>query len=418
MAAAAALLLAAPATLVPAARAQEVMRIAAVVNDDVISILDLNERSKFALITSGLQDTPEVRRRLRQQVLRALIDERLQVQEAERLNISITQKDIDEEIADLEKRNNMPPGGLSKFMNQAGVEWFTMEQQVRANISWRKLVRRQLGPRVVVGDDEVEATMNLLEESQGKPQYRVSEIFLSIDSPDQEEEVMGLARRLQEQLRAGANFAVLANQFSQSASAAVGGDLGWVPEGQLDEALDDAIGALQPGQISPPIKVFGGVTILQLRQRSVVGQSDPGKSRVTLRQVVLPLPPEPTQAQIDEAMAKAREIKPQVSTCADLEPFEKSVGALGSGELGTVQLGDLPAPLRKAVSQVQANQLADPIVSSAGVQLLMVCEREDAETELPNTEQVRDRLRFQRLDLLARRYLRDLRRSAFVDVRV
>ncbi len=402
----------------PGASAQEVLGIAAVVNDQVISVLDLQARIKFAVESSGLTDTPETRKRLKDQVLRGLIDEQLRAQEAKRLNIRVTEADMRRAIANIEERNNVPPGGLDIFLAARGIQRFTMESQIRASIAWQKLVRRRLRPRVQIGDDEVDEALARFKANQGTPEVRVAEIFISVDSPEQEDEVRQVAERLVAQLRGGARFAALARQFSQTASAAVGGDLGWIQQGQLDEALDATLMEMKVGTLSAPIRTFGGYHILLLSDRRALLGVDPAQIKVRLNQIVLPLDKDAAAADVEAQTALANSIAATAEDCADFDQLAKMSGSEMSGELGEVKVGDLPPALAKVVLGLEVNQVSRPIRNDNGLLLLMLCERTDPPSQMPAPEQVKEKLLQQRLDLLARRYMRDLRNQAFVDVRV
>ena len=402
----------------PAAPAQDVLGIAAIVNDQVISIFDLQARIKFVLASSGLPDTPETQLRLKEQVLRGLIDERLRMQEAVRLNIRVTERDMSGVRANIEQQNNVPAGGLDMFLANRGVERFTLDAQIRATISWKKLVRRKIRPRVEIGDDEVEEALARLEANRGTPRMKVAEIFISVDSPEQEDEVRQLANRLIEQLQGGARFEALARQFSQSATAAVGGDLGWLQQGQLDETLDDALKKMKPGDVSPPIRSFGGYHILSLSSRRDPLAAPASETKVTLSQIALPLEKGAAKADVTAQLDLANTIAATAKSCDDFDRLGEMSGSAMSGSLGQVKVGDLPANLAKEVLGLDLNQVSKPIGTDGGLLLLMLCDREDPPSKLPSPAEVKEQLLQQRVELLARRYMRDLRNQAFVDLRV
>lgn len=249
----------------PAARAQDAFRPAAVVNDEVISVLDLAMRVRLAIIGAGMNDSPEVRRRLTPQVLRGLIDERLQLQEAERLDIVVSDDVVAEALVQISQSNGMSEGQFLSMLRNRGIIPTTLIDQIRAQIAWRGVVQRRLRPTVVIPNEEVEEVVDRLELRQGSIERRVAEIFVSLESAAQEEEALANANRLLEQLRAGANFAGLARQFSQSGTASLGGDLGWVQDGELPEEINKALAQMGPGDVSPPIRTPSGFTILLLR---------------------------------------------------------------------------------------------------------------------------------------------------------
>jgi len=154
------------------AAAQET-RIAAVVNDDVISVNDLDARIRLVLLSSQLPDNPQVRQRVTPQVLRSLIDERLELQEAKRFNVTVSDQDVNRAFERLEQQNNMPKGALEQLLTQRGIPRSTMVTQITATLAWSKLVDGRLSPNVSVSDEEVNEAMVRIKESVGKPQSRV-----------------------------------------------------------------------------------------------------------------------------------------------------------------------------------------------------------------------------------------------------
>lgn len=396
--------------------ARDVQSIAAVVNDDIISIFDLTARLKLVIFSSNLDDTPETRQRLVPIVLRGLIDERLQLQEAERLNITVSEAEIDKAVAELEKQNKVPEGSLDELLAAKGIDRSTLVAQIRATLAWSKLVRRQIRPTVDVGKDEIDEALARMEDLKDKPQNLLAEIFLAVDYPEEEEEVQQTAERLVLQIAGGASFPALARQFSESATALSGGDLGWVPQGQLEEELDKTVQLMEPPALSKPIRTLAGYSILLLRDRRIPG-GDKGMS-VSLRQIHLPVPADATTEGITSQSALAKTIGETVAGCDDMGRLGEELGSALSGDLGWIDAEDLPQNLRETVLGLEIGEVSEPVRTQDAVLLLMVCDRKEPEAVIPAREEVTDALFLQRVEMMARRYLRDMRRSASVDRRL
>ena len=279
-----------PLILFPAGRAsgQESIGIAAVVNNEAISIPDLVARIDVAIVASRLRASEDLRRQLAPQVLRSLVDERLKVQEAERLGVTVTDAEMANARRSVEQRNGIAAGGLDDFLQRQGLNVATVTDQLRAEILWSKLVRGRLGAAVSVGEGEIDEALAQLEANRGRPEYRVAEIFLAVESSEQESEVRAAAESLFEQLRAGAKFDQIASQFSQSATAAVGGDIGWVLEGELPSEIEAVLARMEPGRIAPPVRTFDGYSIVLLIDRRTVLSDAPaaGPDREAIRQEI------------------------------------------------------------------------------------------------------------------------------------
>lgn len=392
--------------------AQDMLRAAAVVNDEIISMLDLNMRVRLAILATGQRESAELRQRVLSQVMRGLIDERLQAQEAQRLDISVPDDQLDSAIDQLASRNKMTREAFLDVVEQQGVLRESLLEQIRAQLVWRTLVARRLRPSVQISEEEVQEVVNRIVANRGSTSRRVSEIFLAVDSVLQEDDVRLNAERLIEQLRAGADFTALARQFSQSATAPQGGEIGWVQEGQLAPELDAALANMQDSTIAGPVRTLSGFHILLLRESRQAAQGDVD---VQIKQVLLPMADDATEERQKEVDARAVELSKRITGCDNIEEIAAEAGASGSGDLGTMKLGDLPAPLQGVVGSIPIGQPSDPIRVDGGMSVLVVCERTDAGID---RDAIRDQLLNDQIDLLSRRYMRDLRRSANVDIRI
>jgi peptidyl-prolyl cis-trans isomerase SurA len=397
----------------------QVLRIRAIVNDDVISYYDLVQRMRLVLLTGNLENSAETRRRLAPQILRNLIDEKLRLQEAERLNIKISAAQVDQQVGALEKRNKMPSGGITKVLQQAKIDPNSLRTKLRGELAWRKIVRRRLIRQVNVSNDDVEDELRRLKSIQHLPQYRMSEIFLSVDSPEQERQVLEVANRLIGQLGAGAKFPLLAREFSQSASAAVGGDLGVVSQGQIDKKLEEVIEKTQTGDIAGPIRTLSGYYILKLNDRVIPSQAakSPTSASATISQILLPLKPNAIAAEVQAQERVAQQIRTDTKSCEQLEQTGKTLNTPQSGSLGEVDITTLPSIIQKAVADLTKNQISQPIRVTEGLLVMMICKREENKALLPKKKEIEARLGDQRLNLLMQRYMRDLRRTAYIDLR-
>lgn len=400
----------------PIAAAQDVQRIAAVVNEKVISIFDVQQRMRLLVSSSGLPDNAETLRRIAPQVLRELIDEALQNQEAARLNIRVTQREIDLALEQIETTNNLPAGGFESFLARQGISFEAALTQIRSNLSWQKLLARTVVPTIEIGDEEINDVIARIEASAGVTEYRVGEILLPIDNPADASEIEVLANRLVTQLREGADFQAVAQQFSKSATAATGGDIGWVQPGELGPAVDNVIANLDRLEISDPIRVPEGIQIVILIDQRTNEPPDPNDRTVALRQMLLQVSPDEPPGAMEAHMQTARAISSSVRGCEDFAAAATEAGTPQPASPATFKLKDLNADLRALAARLDVGQASAPIRVPAGVQVLMICERQ--ENIGPDRDVIRRTLERERVDMLSRRYLRDLRRSAFVDLRV
>lgn len=417
-------LLAMPAVALPAAppppSTDQITRIVAVVNGDVISNADVDNRARLFAVSTGLPLTPEVIGRLKSQITRQLIDERLRMQEAQRRKIVIPDKQIADAIHGIETRNGLPAGGLRQKLQADGVSQLTLIDQIRTQLGWGQVLREQLGDQVKVSDAEVAEQQRLLAQQVGKPEYRVGEIFIPVEDPAATADAERFAETVITELRAGAPFPVVAAQFSQNQTALQGGELGWVQPNQLDSAVAQLVAQMPVGAISNPVKVPGGFSIVTVQGTRQIGRDI--ATALSLRQVFLPFttilnPQAPTDQQ-KQALEKARNISATVHSCDQMEQAAKANNSTRPANPGDVRLESInPPALRQVLATLPLDKATQPLVTNDGIAVIIVCSREEKNMAQESSEELRGQLLDDRVELLSRQMLADLRRHAHIEIR-
>ncbi len=392
---------------------QAVEGIAAIVNDDPISTFDVQQRMRLILSTSGVQPDEELLRRIQAQALNSLIEEQIQLQEAERFEVEVSEAEINDALADLARQNNISVDSISSNLARAGIDVTTLEDQLRAEIAWRILVNGRYGSRVRVSDDQIDEALRRISESSSKPQYLLSEIVLEIPLQATDEQADQLINTVFTQLSQGAPFPAIARQYSASPTGANGGDLGWVRAGEMRTEIEAAVAEMQVGQVAP-IQTANGVTILALRDRRAA--ADPTK--VTLKQVLLPVAADAGASAAAAAVQSLRDITSRIQGCDSVDAATAGLDGVLTADLPGVSPGDLAPAFRDAIAPLDIGEASEPIQSPAGALLIVLCGRErDSAAGAPSRQQVEDNLLNQQLVQLSRRYLRDLRREATIETR-
>jgi len=415
---------AAPVLTVPA-MAEPSLNIVATVNDEAITSSDLDGRMRLAMLGAGIQPTPEVVARLREQLLRTLIDERLQLQEAKRDNVTVEEAMIDKEIAALAQRNNQKPEQLPAFFARAGVPMSALRDQVRASIAWTLVVQRKLRPQVNITDRDIDAEVARMSAAAGQPEYLSAEIYLPVQKAGDDESVRQSAYRLIDQMSKGVRFSAIAREFSQAPSAARGGDMGWLRASQMDSELAAALTKLTPGTLSPPVRTAGGYYILMLRDQRMVQapgatKVDPAQASYNLRQVILPLAADAPADQVQAASDKLEALRAKARSCSDVEQQALANGDTTKGDLGDVKVAEVPPALQPVLAGLKDSQPSPALRNARGVLYLMICGRTTPSAATPSNvdrEEVANMLGTQKMELLARRLMRDLRTDSFIEIR-
>ena len=399
--------------------AQETQKIAAVVNDEVISLFDLQARLSLVIAGSDTKDSPETRRRLAPEVLRRMIDEVLQLQEAKRLGVTVAGAEVEQAMATIERQNGMPKGGLSAFLASRGLDKSILAGQLEPQIAWGKVIGRRIRPQIQVPPEEVSETLARIKAGVGKPEYLLAEIFLRVDEPENEAQIRQVAQRIIQQLQQGANFAAVARNFSQAASATEGGNLGWVRAEELGDELAAPVSQMQPGQVMGPVRTLSGFQIVMLRERRLAAGLSGGDAEVQLQQLFFPLPANAPEPQVRDATAKAQSMAARAKSCGDMESLARELATPMSGSLGKLKTSALPAVVQNAIRNLEVGRPSPPVRTENGLAVLMVCDRQGGQNaEQDQRQQIERMITLQRLDAAAQRYLRDMRRAAFIDIRL
>ena len=387
----------------------------AIVNGDVITGTDVDQR--VALVTSASRNdvSEEELIRLRQQVLRNLIDETLQIQEAKAQEIPVERTDVERSYASLARQNfDQDPTAMDTYLRSVGSSPASLKRQIEGELAWQRLLGRNISPFVNVSEEEVNELLKRLEASRGTEEFRLGEIYLSA-TPESDAAVTQNAQRIVEQLRQGGSFPSYARQFSEASTAAVGGDLGWVRPAQLPAELASAATQMQPGQLVGPVAIPGGYSILLLIDRRQVLTADPRDALLSLKQISIEFPAGTTQESANERARLFAEGVQTMRGCGDAESVAQRIGAnvVTNDE---IRARALPEQLQAAILALQVGQTTQPFGSvEDGIRVLMLCGRDDPQVANgPNFETLMDQMTEERVNKRAQRYLRDLRNDAYI----
>jgi peptidyl-prolyl cis-trans isomerase SurA len=409
----------------PAAQSEQKLldptRIAAVVNGDVITNNDIDNRARLFALSTGLAMAPDVLDRLKPQILRQLIDERLRVQEAQRRKVVIQDKQIADAIHEIEQRNGMQPGALRQKLAADGVSQRTLIDQIRAQLAWGQVIKDLVAQKVNITEADVADQQKLESQMIGQPEYRIGEIFIAVDDPAQTADAQRFAETVISELRAGAAFPLVAAQFSQTQTALEGGEIGWVQTNQLDPAVARLVTQMPVGAISNPVKVPGGFAVVALQGKREIGRDI--STVVTMRQAFIaftsPLDPQAPTEQQRQALAKAREIGATVHGCDQMEQVAKATNQTGRPiDPGEIRVdGVNPPAFRQLLATIPIGKATEPLVSRDGIAVITVCTREEKNTGAITKQDVQRQLISEHVELLSRQTMRDLHRQASIDLR-
>ncbi len=404
--------------------------VAATVNDESISDFEVRQRMALYLATSGMTNlTAAQRKRIRTQILEQLETEKVQLQEAVKKKITVSPVEVDRRINAMMAENRFTIQQLREQLTRAGASEEAMRAQITAAIAWQKAVQDEYGDRVTITPDMVDAEMRRHAEGAHKPRFHVLEIFLPVDNPEQDAKVRKDVEEILDQMKKGAPFPVIARQFSQHPTAASGGDMGWIIEGQLAPELNEALAKMQPGSISQPIRAPGGWYVLALRARqeplgTKIAEAPKGPTgpagTLPLARLLLPLPPSAPKSEVEQVLNVAAQIRERIASCEQMDEMHGHMKRSVYMNLGNAKLEELSPQIQAAMKDSQPGDVAMPFQSEAGIELIARCDQRVVQQTayvMPTRQDVEDQLFQNQIAAMARRYLRDLKRAANIQVR-
>ena len=371
-----------------------------------------------SVVAQSSELADEEQQRLKLQVLRQLIDETLEIQEAKAAEITITSDELNQSYAGVAKRFSRTPAEMANYLRSRGSSERSLKRQIEGELAWQRYLRRRVSPLVNVGDEEVNAIIDRLQQAKGTEEYNLHEIYLAANDADRQQ-VFDNARAIIQELQKGQQpFEAFARQYSDASTKAVGGDLGWIRLATLPQALADATQQMQVGQVVGPVETAGGFSILYLTDKRQVLTADARDARLNLKQLTIRFPAGTTQTQATARAGEFAKAVESIQGCGSVEKIAQSINA-EVVDNDTVRIRDLPPPLQEILLKMQVGQATPPFRSAQeGVRALVLCGRDDPQGgNAPSADQIKDQLEQQRVNLRAQGKLRDLRRDAVIEYR-
>lgn len=390
----------------PEARAQT--KILAQVNDDIISDLDFRQRLEFIRLTGQTNvDGKDIRDR----VLKQLIDEKLKQQEARETGIEVSEEEVDHALRITLRQNGLDYASVMKQLKEKNLPVSVMTDQIKSDLMFVRSIKKNAGPLAEISNYEIEAKLNELKNMSDKKQYLAYEILLPVEKPEQDAAVYGQAMQLIMRLRDGEDFAKLAAGYSKAPNAKNGGATGWIAEDMLSEEVREEFSVLSPGQISSPVKTDEGYKIFILQ--AVRDPEEARQSTETVHLIQLFLPEKFPEKRKKEVL---RELNMTKGSCDQFKSVSEQLKTSPRIDLGELPLGNLPPPIQSVINRTPLLEPSMPLPIEGGSLVLMACSREKVSL-LPNTEEIKMQMEGEKLEALALRRLKELRRTAVTEIR-
>jgi peptidyl-prolyl cis-trans isomerase SurA len=380
---------------------QRIEGIAAIVNDQPISYSDVRERARLLLLSLGGQPGQQDILRVTSQALEQLIDEKLQLEKAAEFEVEIEEAEVLASINDMAAQSGLNQSQLYQQLLSSGVNPRSLEEQMRAEIAWRRIMNGLYGSRIRISENQIDERMGQLRATSGEAQYRVSEIFLFAPDPESKAQAVEAANSIRAQLLEGAPFQVAAQRFSSAPTSATGGDMGWIGLEDLNPEVANALLAMGERGLSEPITVANGVYLVALNARR---EPEASVTQVSLMRL---LARNGSAQTLGEATA-------EISGCDDVEAVAETRDELQAASLGRIALNELAPDAADRIRNTQIGEASAPFETSTGLAVMYVCDRTSNIDSLPSADQVENQLFGRQLSMISDRELRNLRREATI----
>ncbi|MBF0603985.1 MAG: peptidylprolyl isomerase [Nitrospirae bacterium] len=363
---------------------------------------------------------------LRKRGLEELIVRKLRDQKAAQLGVTVTDEDVDEIIAQVERKNNLPQGGLPAALRRDGIDYDRYRLQLNDQLLENRLQKRIIAPLVTVTDEELRILFNQTPTDQTREEeVHLGQILLDIpagSSADAVEQLQEKASKLVASLREGKSLSSLASQYSIDPSGLKGGDVGWFKKGELPEKLEGVVFHMQKGEISEPLRSPDGFHIFKMierRSKEVSQDAQPARYRYKARHILVKVNENRSEAEALEKIKEYREKIRKGTPFAQLagEVSEDEGSAKDGGSLGWFEQGVMVEAFDNAMNTLKKGEVGEPVRTGFGWHLILL---EDKESLSPNSFEAQKSMLEQRLmgTKIKDRYkqwLRDLRLRAFVE---
>ncbi len=389
-------------------QAQAQTKIIAQVNDDIISELDLQQRLSFIRLT-GQADT--TRKDIQDRILKQLIDEKLKQQEANAAGIEVSDEEIKHAVKITLQQNGLKYDDVIKLLKQNDLPLSVIEDQIKSDLLYIRAIKKNAGTRANVSDHEIETRIDEIKEKTDQKQFLISEILLPVETPEKDAEVYGQAMQLIMRMRDGEVFEDIAAKYSKAPNAAQGGMAGWMPENMLTPAIREELSVMRPGQLSTPVKTDEGYKLFVLHAVRDPADFAAQQEIIHLMQMFLP-----QKFTTKQRQAVTRDLNMTKGSCDQFRAVSEQLKTTPRIDLGKVPFSELPAPIQSVINQTDLTTPSQPLPIEGGDLIFMICSREKA-SPLPAKEDIKMQLETQRLETIAQRRLRELRRDAVTEIR-
>ncbi|MDA0189782.1 MAG: peptidylprolyl isomerase [Proteobacteria bacterium] len=410
-------------TAQPAREPVPVDRIVAVVNDEVITLRELQARLDSALGQLQRQGTPlPPREVLERQMLDRLVMDRVQLQHARENGLRVDDVQLDQALQRIAANNKMTLAQFRQAIEADGITFARFREDIRDEITIARVREREVESRIVISEGEVDNFLSGESGESSREEYEVAHILLRAPesaSPEQLQKLKAKADEVLARLGRGEDFAQLAAAYSDAPDGLKGGNLGRRTLDRLPSIFAETVGALQPGQVAPLLRSPNGFHIVKLVARHG-GGAIPAVQQTRVRHILIKVNELVSESDARHKLEGLRDRLKHGGNFAELARLYSQDGsAPKGGDLGWIYPGDTVPEFERAMNELAPGELSQPVKSPFGFHLIEVLERRVQDvSEDRRRMAARQTLRERKLDEAYQDWLRQARDRAYVELRL
>jgi peptidyl-prolyl cis-trans isomerase SurA len=397
-------------------------RIAAIVNDEVITRNELEERVKLAMRQLREQGTPfPPADALERQLLERMVTDRVQLQFAKETGLRVDDVELDRAIGRIAQENKLNAQQLRQVLERDGIPFSKFREDIRNEIVITRLREREVDNKIVVTDGEIDNFLSQQKRADAEDDYNLSHILVVVPenaSPEQIQARRERAEKAYAQLKGGTDFRQVAVAFSDAPDALQGGMMGWRQSSRLPTLFTDALRPLRPGELTPILRSANGFHIVRLNDKRS-GGAPVIVQQTHARHILLK-----TNELVSENEARSRllALKERLENKADFTALARAhsedASATKGGDLGWLSPGDTVPEFERAMNALKPGEVSTPVQTPFGWHLIQVLERraEDMSKERQRLA-ARQALRARKSDEAYQEWVRQLRDRAYIELR-
>lgn len=403
---------------------QTLDRIVAVVNEGVITQYQLDARTRAATAQLNRQKVQlpphEI---IRRQVLDQMITERAQVQQAKEAGIRVEDNELSQALDRIAANQKVSTAQMRQTVEKDGMKWNDFREEIRDQMMIARVREREVDAKINVSPGEVDNFLANQSATGAGEEVHLAHILIRIPegaSPETLQKLRLKAVGIDEQAKAGKDFAQLAATYSESNDAMQGGDLGFRPADSLPQVMSSAIANLQPGQVSDVVRSPSGFHIVKLLGRRGGSNALPQVQQTHARHILIKVTEITSESEAKQKITLVHQrLKAGEDFAAMAKVYSQDGSAQKGGDLGWLYPGDTVPAFEQAMNALKIGEISGPVQSPFGFHIIQVLERRTTDV---STERQRQRammaLRQRKMEDANLEWIRQVRDRAYVEIRL